>query len=43
MDTVIPAEKRQAKLDLLVESEGYPGLDEMLQAAMADLCARRSA
>jgi hypothetical protein len=32
----IPAEKRQAKLDLLVESGGYSGLDEMLQAAMAD-------
>jgi hypothetical protein len=30
------AEKRQAKLGLLVELEGYLDLSELLQAAMAD-------
>jgi hypothetical protein len=30
------AEKRQAKLDHLVESEGYDSLDNLLAAAVAD-------
>lgn len=39
MDTDIPAEKRQAKLKLVVELEGYPGLDELLRDASIDsLC-----
>ena len=31
-----PAEKRRAKLDQLVESEGFDSLDELLEAAIGD-------
>jgi len=31
MHTQIPAEKRRVKLGRLVESEGYPNLEELLQ------------
>ena len=31
-----PAEKRRIKLDLLVESEGYDTLEDLLQAVITD-------
>ena len=36
MRTQIPAEKRQVKLSQLVDSEGYPELEELLRDATFD-------
>jgi hypothetical protein len=36
MHTKSPAEKRRTKLDLLVESEGYDTLEDLLQAVITD-------
>jgi hypothetical protein len=36
MHSQSPAEKRRAKLDQLVEAEGFDSLDELLEAAIGD-------
>ncbi|MGE3279562.1 MAG: hypothetical protein AB7H90_05250 [Alphaproteobacteria bacterium] len=36
MESQSPAQMRRAKLDQLVEAEGYDSLDELLEAAVAD-------
>jgi hypothetical protein len=36
MQSQSPAEKRRAKLDELVEAEGFDSVDEMLEAAIGD-------
>lgn len=36
MQSQSPAEKRRAKLDHLVEAEGFDNLDELLEASIGD-------